>query len=145
MLADERLPPRVQAKSGTGKTLVFSIICLDKIRADVATPQALVLAPTHEIALQVGGCWIFTPLCMSPCSAASQHKQQTLHTLSDWSCFGSWMESFPTQAERRGAESAGRAHAGAGRRRGCVHRRPAHPGGPEAAAQVGLDMSGGKI
>lgn len=31
----------VQAKSGTGKTLVFSILCLDKIRTEVATPQVL--------------------------------------------------------------------------------------------------------
>lgn len=42
----------VQAKAGTGKTLVFGIICLDKLQAEVAAPQALVLAPTHEIALQ---------------------------------------------------------------------------------------------
>ena len=75
----------VQAKAGTGKTLVFGIICLDRVQVDIAMPQVggcrtgpaschllnaivssgeqagstllaglqvLILAPTHEIALQ---------------------------------------------------------------------------------------------
>lgn len=44
----------VQAKAGTGKTLVFGIVCLDKVDPEVGMPQALVLAPTREIALQSG-------------------------------------------------------------------------------------------
>lgn len=31
----------VQAKAGTGKTLVFGIICLDKLQAEVAAPQVM--------------------------------------------------------------------------------------------------------
>eukprot|EP00877_Chromochloris_zofingiensis_P005179 jgi/Chrzof1/14662/Cz09g11070.t1 len=42
----------VQAKSGTGKTAVFAIICLECLALDVGSPQALVLAPTRELALQ---------------------------------------------------------------------------------------------
>ncbi|KAK9823568.1 hypothetical protein WJX72_003866 [[Myrmecia] bisecta] len=42
----------VQAKSGTGKTVVFGVICVENINLEVAMPQALVLAPTREIALQ---------------------------------------------------------------------------------------------
>lgn len=29
----------VQAKSGTGKTVVFSVVCLDRLSATVPTPQ----------------------------------------------------------------------------------------------------------
>lgn len=29
----------VQAKAGTGKTLVFGIICLDRVQVDIAMPQ----------------------------------------------------------------------------------------------------------
>lgn len=42
----------VQAKSGTGKTCVFAVIALRRMSLDVALPQALVLAPTREVALQ---------------------------------------------------------------------------------------------
>nr|XP_018667845.1 probable ATP-dependent RNA helicase DDX20 isoform X2 [Ciona intestinalis] len=43
----------VQAKSGTGKTCVFSVIALDSIDAKSAALQVIVLAPTREIALQI--------------------------------------------------------------------------------------------
>lgn len=43
----------VQAKSGTGKTIAFCSIILETISAAEAKMQALVLAPTREIALQV--------------------------------------------------------------------------------------------
>ena len=42
-----------QAKSGTGKTCVFSVIVLEAVRAARAQPQAVVLAPTREIAVQI--------------------------------------------------------------------------------------------
>ncbi|GAX76322.1 hypothetical protein CEUSTIGMA_g3768.t1 [Chlamydomonas eustigma] len=42
----------VQAKSGTGKTITFAIICLERLKLDTKSPQALILAPTREIAIQ---------------------------------------------------------------------------------------------
>ncbi|KAG8193988.1 hypothetical protein JTE90_013682, partial [Oedothorax gibbosus] len=42
----------VQAKSGTGKTLVFTIIALDLLM-EKKHPQTLILAPTREIAFQI--------------------------------------------------------------------------------------------
>jgi ATP-dependent RNA helicase DDX20 len=42
-----------QAKSGTGKTCVFSVILLENIDTSVNVPQAMVLAPTREIAVQI--------------------------------------------------------------------------------------------
>ncbi len=45
-----------QAKSGTGKTCVFAVIALEAVNVDnrgTASPQALILAPTREIALQI--------------------------------------------------------------------------------------------
>ncbi|XP_062854501.1 probable ATP-dependent RNA helicase DDX20 [Trichomycterus rosablanca] len=43
----------VQAKSGTGKTCVFSTIALDSLVLDNLSTQVLVLAPTREIAVQI--------------------------------------------------------------------------------------------
>jgi ATP-dependent RNA helicase DDX20 len=43
----------VQAKSGTGKTLVFSIIALENIILESRALQVLILAPTREVALQI--------------------------------------------------------------------------------------------
>uniref|UniRef100_A0A8C5M4Q7 Probable ATP-dependent RNA helicase DDX20 n=1 Tax=Leptobrachium leishanense TaxID=445787 RepID=A0A8C5M4Q7_9ANUR len=43
----------VQAKSGTGKTCVFSTIALDSLILENATTQILVMAPTREIAVQI--------------------------------------------------------------------------------------------
>lgn len=42
----------LQSKSGTGKTLVFSTIALEKFRKDIRHPQTLILCPTREIAVQ---------------------------------------------------------------------------------------------
>jgi translation initiation factor 4A len=42
-----------QAQSGTGKTATFSISALQKIDANVKQCQALILAPTRELALQI--------------------------------------------------------------------------------------------
>ncbi|ESO82336.1 hypothetical protein LOTGIDRAFT_223393 [Lottia gigantea] len=43
----------VQAKSGTGKTCVFSVIALENIQITSSALQVLVLAPTREIAVQI--------------------------------------------------------------------------------------------
>lgn len=42
-----------QAQTGTGKTAAFALPVLAKIDVKVASPQALVLAPTRELAIQV--------------------------------------------------------------------------------------------
>ncbi|XP_061869473.1 probable ATP-dependent RNA helicase DDX20 [Colius striatus] len=43
----------VQAKSGTGKTCVFSTIALDAVLLESPATQILILAPTREIAVQI--------------------------------------------------------------------------------------------
>ncbi|XP_019482985.1 PREDICTED: probable ATP-dependent RNA helicase DDX20 [Hipposideros armiger] len=43
----------VQAKSGTGKTCVFSTIALDALALENLNTQILILAPTREIAVQI--------------------------------------------------------------------------------------------
>ncbi|KAI7797630.1 probable ATP-dependent RNA helicase DDX20 [Triplophysa rosa] len=43
----------VQAKSGTGKTCVFTTIALDSLILENTVTQVLVLAPTREIAVQI--------------------------------------------------------------------------------------------
>ena len=42
----------VQAKSGTGKTVTFGAILLDRVDRTLPHPQALVISPTREVALQ---------------------------------------------------------------------------------------------
>ena len=42
-----------QASTGTGKTAAFALPILTKIDLDIRAPQALVLAPTRELAIQV--------------------------------------------------------------------------------------------
>eukprot|EP00884_Botryococcus_braunii_P020562 jgi/Botrbrau1/718/Bobra.160_2s0041.1 len=44
----------VQAKSGTGKTAVFGVVAAERVDVDNPNPQALVIAPTREIAMQAG-------------------------------------------------------------------------------------------
>lgn len=44
-----------QAQTGTGKTAAFALPLLMRVEADLGVPQVLVLAPTRELALQVGG------------------------------------------------------------------------------------------
>lgn len=57
---EEAIPPLVQgldviarAKTGTGKTLAFLLPIMDKIQTERAYPQALIMAPTRELALQI--------------------------------------------------------------------------------------------
>ncbi|HEU0198466.1 MAG TPA: DEAD/DEAH box helicase [Nevskiaceae bacterium] len=42
-----------QAQTGTGKTAAFALPILSRLEAAAGTPQALVLAPTRELAIQV--------------------------------------------------------------------------------------------
>src|SRR5688572_22879527 len=42
-----------QAQTGTGKTAAFALPILEKIDPEVRQPQALVLTPTRELAMQV--------------------------------------------------------------------------------------------
>ncbi|KAI8983054.1 P-loop containing nucleoside triphosphate hydrolase protein [Pilobolus umbonatus] len=42
-----------QAKSGTGKTVVFGVIILEAINVNNKHPQALIVVPTREIAIQI--------------------------------------------------------------------------------------------
>lgn len=43
----------VQAKSGTGKTIVFTIIVLENFDCTIKNPQSMILTPTREIAVQI--------------------------------------------------------------------------------------------
>ena len=43
----------MQAKSGTGKTLVFSVLILEAHNPDVLFSQSLTIVPTREIAVQI--------------------------------------------------------------------------------------------
>lgn len=45
----------MQAKSGTGKTLAFSICMLENFDSELKFPQALVMVPTREVAVQIAG------------------------------------------------------------------------------------------
>ena len=50
-----------QAQSGTGKTATFAVAILQKLDPALKECQALVLAPTRELAQQVRvGCYIYT-------------------------------------------------------------------------------------
>ncbi|HLM52688.1 MAG TPA: DEAD/DEAH box helicase, partial [Pseudoxanthomonas sp.] len=42
-----------QAQTGTGKTAAFALPILSRLKLDQKKPQALVLAPTRELAIQV--------------------------------------------------------------------------------------------
>lgn len=42
-----------QAQTGTGKTAAFGIPLLETIRSDRRLPQAVILVPTRELAIQV--------------------------------------------------------------------------------------------
>uniref|UniRef100_A0A914V102 RNA helicase n=1 Tax=Plectus sambesii TaxID=2011161 RepID=A0A914V102_9BILA len=45
----------VQAKSGTGKTCVFSVLALEMVQLQNPAPQVVIVAPTREIATQIFG------------------------------------------------------------------------------------------
>jgi ATP-dependent RNA helicase DDX20 len=52
-LARSRLDMIIQSKSGTGKTLAFSICLLETYEEDLKFPQAVIIVPTREIAVQI--------------------------------------------------------------------------------------------
>lgn len=54
-LAKSGIDMLIQAKSGTGKTLAFSICLLESYDIDLKFPQALIVVPTREIAVQIVG------------------------------------------------------------------------------------------
>lgn len=43
----------MKSKSGTGKTLVFCTIILERYNASIQTPQSLIVVPTREVAMQI--------------------------------------------------------------------------------------------
>lgn len=43
----------MQSKSGTGKTLIYVLAALQKMDKSVPSPQALIIVPTRELAIQV--------------------------------------------------------------------------------------------
>ncbi|CAF4300312.1 unnamed protein product, partial [Rotaria sordida] len=50
-------PPKniiAQSQSGIGKTAAFSLAILSRIDPSIPSVQALILAPTHELAIQIG-------------------------------------------------------------------------------------------
>jgi ATP-dependent RNA helicase DDX19/DBP5 len=52
-----KTPPEnmiAQSQSGTGKTAAFSLTVLSKVNINIPEPQALILSPTYELALQTG-------------------------------------------------------------------------------------------
>ena len=44
-----------QAQTGTGKTAAFAIPIIDLVDSDFNKPQAIILCPTRELAVQVDG------------------------------------------------------------------------------------------
>src|SRR5258708_24553061 len=42
-----------QAQTGTGKTAAFALPIIERLSSDKSAPQALVLTPTRELAMQV--------------------------------------------------------------------------------------------
>lgn len=43
----------IKSKSGTGKTLVFCTIILEKYCKTIHIPQSIIIVPTREVAIQV--------------------------------------------------------------------------------------------
>ncbi len=48
----------VQSSTGTGKTLAFVLPTLERLESGAAAPRILVIAPTRELALQVGAVYV---------------------------------------------------------------------------------------
>lgn len=53
LLTSEHIDFHGQAQTGTGKTLAFGLPLLDKLDVNLAQTQALIVAPTRELALQI--------------------------------------------------------------------------------------------
>jgi len=54
LLADPPINMIAQSQSGTGKTAAFSVAMLSRVDNNLQYPQALLLSPTYELALQTG-------------------------------------------------------------------------------------------
>jgi len=54
LLADPPINMIAQSQSGTGKTAAFSVAMLSRVDNRLGYPQALLLSPTYELALQTG-------------------------------------------------------------------------------------------
>ena len=67
-----------QAQSGTGKTATFSIAILEKIDTGLRECQALILAPTRELAQQIQKvnvkCIPFLPQVVNSCKMHHQNQ-----------------------------------------------------------------------
>lgn len=53
LIAHDRIDIHGQAQTGTGKTLAFGLPLLQKINTSSRTTQAIIIAPTRELALQI--------------------------------------------------------------------------------------------
>lgn len=54
LLADPPHNMIAQSQSGTGKTAAFSLTMLSRVNTNIQEPQVLCLAPTYELAIQIG-------------------------------------------------------------------------------------------
>ena len=54
LLADPPQNMIAQSQSGTGKTAAFALTMLSRVNTSKPYPQCLCLAPTYELALQIG-------------------------------------------------------------------------------------------
>ena len=54
-----------QAQTGTGKTAAFGIPILEKIDMTEKGPQAIVLSPTRELAIQSAACPVLADSCIA--------------------------------------------------------------------------------
>ena len=68
-----------QAQSGTGKTATFAIAILEQLDMTLNETQALVLAPTRELAQQVG--------------ALGQQYVSVMKDLTMTSCLSKWLSA----------------------------------------------------
>ena len=69
----------VQSKSGTGKTCVYVVAALEMLKPDLQGLQALVLAPTREIAIQgvTVAMQVGTAIKCEPCTFLSSSPGRT--------------------------------------------------------------------
>ena len=63
-----------QAQTGTGKTLAFLLPLLEKIKPQGTVAQALVIAPTRELAIQIARVSARPAACSTMCGAARLHS-----------------------------------------------------------------------
>jgi superfamily II DNA/RNA helicase len=62
----------VQAKAGTGKTLVFAVTAVERVNVRKPRPQVLLLAPTREVALQAAD--VVTEVIGSDSGRVADHR-----------------------------------------------------------------------